>query len=739
MVVDYYAKLPQCLKRYVEGHKWTDFRDVQKESFKILFDTENHLLISSGTSSGKTEAALFPVITDIYRRKPKRISALYVSPLIALIDDQKDRVSMMLRDSEIHLYPWHGGISSSTKRKVIENGEGILQITPESLENLVNKNYSKIEGMFSDLRYIIIDEVHTFMNSDRGLHLLCELGIIERIAGCHPRRIGLSATLSDYEIAKTWLKADTDRDVSLVECKTDARYDLTITYDCLAPKGSPTRQKSLREFYTRLFEATNDYNCLVFANNRTSVENTVISLKKINREEGVKKDVWAHHSSISKEYRTLAEERMKDPDFRCTGVATSTLELGVDIGDLDRVIHINAPQNVSSFVQKFGRSGRRDGHPTMMIFCNNNRNPDELLNGIATDLIKAIAEAELFFEHHWIEPVRYSRLPYSLLFQQTVSYIRSRYTATSDELLNNVLGLYPFKEIPESDYRLILDYMCECKVLDYNSYHKTYSLDAIGDVISRDRDFVSNFVTIREFDVFDGRKKIGSIQSIPSIGEIVQLAGSSWEVIAIDSKMKQVMVKQSEKNTETFWKSGRVDIQTELMRQMYECLCDDKEYPWLDKNAEDTLTKCRKAFRAGGLDSFIVDTEKSRYLLPWLGTVQFDTLFRILAKAGIANTCMPPYGMIVKAGTTLEDVEVALTDFIKNGDPMQLVDDQDVLFSHNIGKYNRYIPLDLLKKQFVQDRIDLDICLLDRTRQIENLPQLPILDEILSTNRLFIT
>lgn len=707
MTVDFYSRLPYCLRSYVDGKKWNEFRDVQIRSFEVLFDSDDHLLISSGTSSGKTEAAMFPVITDIYRNRPKRIAALYISPLIALIDDQRDRVSRMLKDSEINLYSWHGGISSSTKKKVLESGEGILQITPESLENVVNKHFDHVSDMFSELKYVIIDEVHTFMNSDRGLHLLCELESIERIAGCRPRRIGLSATLSDYDIAEWWLRANTERDVSLVECETRPDYDLTVTFDTFAPKNSPERQASLRRFYERLFESTDSYNCLVFTNNRTSVENTAANLKKIYTERGLKKDILAHHSSISKEYRTLAEERMKDPEHRCTAIATSTLELGIDVGDLDRVIHINAPHNVSSFIQKFGRSGRRDGHPVMVCFCSN-RYKTKLPEGIEVDLIRMIAEAQLYFREHWIEPIRYSHLPYSLLFQQTVSYIRSRITATKDELERDVLGLFPFREIGPSDYSMLLGYMIECKVLDYNSYHGTYCLDTVGDRISRESEFGSNFATVREFEVYSGRNRVGTVQSLPSIGENIQLAGSSWEVVSIDGKYSRVLVKPSTRITETFWKSGRTDSHTKMMRSMYDCLDGDEEYPYLDDEAMRALRKSRRIFKDVGMDCPIVEIDGATHLFPWLGTIQFDTLFRILQKMEIADVCEPPFSVIIKEGVTISHIRDIVRTFVREYDAESLVTDDDVLYSQVLGKYSRYIPTELLKKQFVEDRLDFD-------------------------------
>lgn len=663
-----YRDLPYFLRSYIDGKQWTSFREVQKQSFKILNESSNHLIISAGTSSGKTEAAFFPVISHIYVQKPKRISALYISPLIALIDDQYDRLSRMIRDSGINIYSWHSGVSSSVKHKVLKNADGILQITPESLENVVNRNYVDVKEMFSDLRFIIIDEVHTFMNSDRGLHLLCELDAIEKIAGCHPRRIGLSATLSDFNKAKEWICSNTGRGVVIVNCPDTPDYNLTIRYVQLGPKGTPERQTTLKKYYETLYEDTFDYNCLIFANNRTTVENTVIGLEKINKIRGTRKEIWAHHSSISKEYREETENRLKDPDRKCTAVSTSTLELGIDIGELDRTIQINAPYSVSSLVQKFGRSGRRNGRPIMICYCDN-KYPSKL-EGIETDLIKCIAESLLFLNEHWIEPVRYSKLPYSLLFQQTLSYIRPRIAVTELELFNDVLDLYPFRNISKNDYRTLLHHLLTIDILDYNRDCGTYILGSSGDRITRHFDFGTNFRTIKEYDVCYGEHLIGTIQSLPPEGQLIQLAGNSWQIVSIDPKLQEVMVIPTNTPTETFWKSGISDVHTKILKKMYDCLVSDEEYPFLDSNARCHLRKSRMAFRKQGLDNKLTIYGNSLRLLPWLGTIQLDTLFRILEYIGLADSYQPPFSIVIKDEfNDIEAIKIKVNDFISMHDP----------------------------------------------------------------------
>mgnify|MGYP004662645957 CR=1 FL=1 len=448
--MELYQKLPYFLRNYVDSKRWQSFRSIQRQAFEIIQENCSHLIISSGTSSGKTEAAFLPVLSKIYRDNPKRISVLYVSPLIALIDDQNNRLSCMIKDSDINLFSWHGDISSSVKRRVMKDGRGILQITPESLQNIVNKSYDVLQNMFSDLRFIIIDEVHSFMNSDRGLQLLCEFGRIEQISGCKPIRIGLSATLSDYNLAKEWLRSNTNMPVELIDSSNDSNYDLVVRYSRLAEKDTPERQESLKEYYQSIYDDSFGYNCIVFANNRTTVENIAVGLKLISKIHNSHIDVHAHHSSVSKEYRNMAEEHLKNPEKKCIAIATSTLELGIEIGDLERVILINAPQSVSSLVQKMGRSGRTTKCPVVRCHCNN-MYPSKLI-GIDTDLIKTIAECLLYFEEKWIEPVKYSGRPYSLLFQQTLSYVCSRIAVTKSELYSDILSLYPFKNIERADF-----------------------------------------------------------------------------------------------------------------------------------------------------------------------------------------------------------------------------------------------------------------------------------------------
>ena len=200
-MTDHTGRMPGFVLDHLHRSGWTAFRDVQERAFDVLFGTDHHLLIASGTSSGKTEAALIPVVSSLFSDPADGIGAMYVGPTKALIDDQFARMERMLRESRIPVNGWHGDVDANRKERLLAEPEGILQITPESLEGILDNHSEDVPRMFGSLRFVIVDEVHSFMASDRGLQLMCEIGRIRRACGCAPRMIGLSATLSDTAAA----------------------------------------------------------------------------------------------------------------------------------------------------------------------------------------------------------------------------------------------------------------------------------------------------------------------------------------------------------------------------------------------------------------------------------------------------------------------------------------------------------------------------------------------------------
>ena len=218
-----FEQLAPFIQEYIYRSKWQELREVQVAACDIIFNTDNNLLISTATASGKTEAAFLPIITEIYNERPSSVGVLYIAPLKALINDQFVRIEELLEEADISVTKWHGDAAQSAKNKVIKSPQGVLQITPESLEALLMLRKQNVVTLFSDLRFIIIDEIHNFIGTDRGVQLSSVLERIQNLTDNIPRRVGLSATLGDISVAEQWLNNATSRACSSPVIRADKR------------------------------------------------------------------------------------------------------------------------------------------------------------------------------------------------------------------------------------------------------------------------------------------------------------------------------------------------------------------------------------------------------------------------------------------------------------------------------------------------------------------------------------
>ena len=238
-----FERYAHFIQEYIYRKKWTDLREVQVEACDAILDTDKHVIIASGTASGKTEAAFFPILTLLEQNPSDSIGVMYIGPLKALINDQFERLGELLEDVEIPVWSWHGDISQSHKRKALKTAKGILQITPESLEALIMKHPGDAGRLFSDLRFIVIDEIHALMGEDRGLQVLCLIDRLEKITGCFPRRIGLSATLNDYNPAMEFLASGSDKEAVSVGIQAHKRTISLCAESFVLPEDDANAQK----------------------------------------------------------------------------------------------------------------------------------------------------------------------------------------------------------------------------------------------------------------------------------------------------------------------------------------------------------------------------------------------------------------------------------------------------------------------------------------------------------------
>ena len=426
-----YGRYAPFIQDYIYRSGWQTLRGVQNAAGEAIFGTEDNVLLTASTASGKTEAAFFPILTLLDENPSSSVGVLYIAPLKALINDQFGRLNELCAEEGIPVTRWHGDVPQSQKRKLMKKPAGILQITPESLESLMINRHMEIPSLFGDLRFIVIDEIHSLLRGDRGMQTFCLIERLCRLAGCRPRRIGLSATIGNPEAAGKFLAAGSGRGTVIPRFEagkevwrlsmehffnTAPQADegkQLITPSPATEEPTDTAPKAADPGIGYIFEHTRGKKCLVFTNSREECEAVCQSLRQYCEANHEPERFLIHHGNLSASYRESAEEEMKDDDSLLSVCATATLELGIDIGRLERAFQIDAPFTVSGFLQRMGRTGRR-GNPSEMWFVMREEHPEPramLPDMIPWYLIQGIALVQLYIEERFVEPPRTERLP----------------------------------------------------------------------------------------------------------------------------------------------------------------------------------------------------------------------------------------------------------------------------------------------------------------------------------------
>ena len=547
------------------------------------------------------------------------------------------------------------------------------------------------------------------MDSDRGIQLLCCLERLQRVTGVCARRIGLSATLSDLSAAESWLSASTGVPTVSEVCPAEQKREVRILYSRIPAEniddGSVARKLAVGRMYMRMFHETEGRSSIVFVNSRITAERTGRSLTKMAERMGSKMRVFVHHGSVSKESRKAAEEYLKGGHSDVTTVATSTLELGVDIGSLDTVVQIGPPHSCSSLLQRMGRSGRRGGSPSLVLFCNDDAQlwwSDVF--GVSVNLIRSIAMVELAVKEGWVEPPNIAKRPYGILLQQTLAYLRDSVGARFTELCDEVLSLYPFRDIPREDYRALVKHMVGRELLTYLN-DGTLVLGPQGERIAFGKGFPVVFAGSKDIEIrFDG-KVIGTVQKIPEIGGNILLSGRVWAIKSVSPDGSIAEVVESEGDSDTSWKSGAPEYHRKVLQKMREILLSDEQYDYVDEDGLRKLNESRKAAREAGMDSLKSDMGDFTRITPWIGSRQYDTMYRMLrAMPGVSVIRhLEPYIIDYRDDGSYSNIMSSLKQYSHNFDLVELVTYKDDLI---VGKYDDLVPEALLMKEFAADRLD---------------------------------
>ena len=712
-----FSRLAPYIQDYIYASKWTELRDIQIAACQVIFDSDDNLLLSSGTASGKTEAAFFPVLTELYRNPSQSVGVLYISPLKALINDQFKRLEYLLQESNLPVCKWHGDASVTEKNRLLKHPEGILQITPESLESLLIRKRGACVQLFRDLRFIIIDEVHYFMRDVRGVQVLCLLERLQRLTGNIPRRIGLSATLGDLEIAKNWLSSGTLRNCA-APTGTGGRQKIRLLVQRFQKTNEnddgTTADSGEAEHFEYLYRMTLDKKTILFTNSREETEYALANLRQIALKNKTPDIYRVHHGNISAVLREQTEDEMKSSEEKIVTGATVTLELGIDIGSLDQVVQIGAPSNVSSFAQRLGRCGRRGQVPQILFtFLDDvHTTASDTLGPINWNFLRMIAIIELYTKQKWIEPLTPGCYPYSLLYHQTMSYLLSSGEVPAQKLFCDILGLSPFREIPKEDYALLLRHLLE---IGHLQKMETGGLiiGPAGEKVVNDYHFLAVFLVPEYYLVKDENRAIGTVDKIYPPETRFALAGRTWETVQVNQKAKVLFVKPVSGISTVDWNVDfNSELHTVLVRKMRSILLGNDEYAYLSSSCAERLAEIRYlAKNAGILTNLVTQLSEIKYaVFPWIGTRQLYTLHFLLRHRGIKSrilwrTCV--YLEITFTGKQSDPkayLEGAIREILASDvDLFALSLPDKVQIEH---KYNEFIPRELLKKQFVLDFLD---------------------------------
>lgn len=786
--MDVFASYAPFIQDFIYRNGWESLRSVQVAAADAIFNSEDNVLLAASTASGKTEAAFFPILSQLDEDPSSSVGVLYIAPLKALINDQFGRLTELCEEAEIPVWRWHGDVAQSRKSKLLKHPSGILQITPESLEALLLHKHSHIPALFGDLRFIVIDEIHSLMRADRGGQCLCLIERLSRLASCNPRRIGLSATIGDLELAGRFLGSGSGRDTIIPRIEdTQQRWRLSMSHffvgegaeemavsaqpdgearlfdaDCgdgESRSGGP-RERASETTGSRgatvgaerlpiaatpepatdaaptgadlglgyIFEHTRGKKCLVFCNSREEAEGVTTTLRRYCEANNEPDRFLIHHGNLSSAVRESAEDVMRDEELDQTTVTTATLELGIDIGRLERAFQIDAPFTVSAFLQRMGRTGRRGSPPEMWFVMREDRAEPRTTLGatIPWKLLQGIALVQLYLEDRWVEPPRLDRLPYSLLYHQTMATLASGGEMTPAELATRVLTLGYFHRVSSEDFRTLLHHLID---IDHIQLTEEGGLivGIAGERVINSYRFYGVFQENEEYTVRNESQELGTIVLPPPVGEKLAIAGATWLVEEVDHKRHLVYAMQVKGQVPAYFGDCPGDINTVVLERMLRVLMEDADYPYLMDNARGRLAQARSTARNAHLDHIpLVRLGGNTWgLFPWLGSYAFLALERFL-KIKCADQLQlkgldssRPYFMEFRMKGDEQlfyDVlaEQATTPF----DPLDLVYPDEIPIWE---KYDEYVPIELIRKGFAESVLDIK-GMLRRVRQWCGLP-----------------
>ena len=723
--------LAEPIQRWVWLKGWTTLRDIQERAIPLLINGDDDVIIAAATAGGKTEAAFLPLISKTYaiaNGDPGGFDLVYVGPLRALINDQFRRLEDLCEALEMPVHPWHGDITQGVKSRARKDPRGILLITPESLEAMFLLRGMEITRFFAGTQAIVIDELHTLLDSERGIHLRSLLTRLELAVGRRVRRVGLSATLGDMALANSYLRPEApDKIVQLIsrsegqELRIQLRGYVVRSHDNLPDSGEvqldetdTSDASATRAVGEHLFDRLRGTNNLVFSGSRQNVEIYSDMLRRLCEERKIPNEFFPHHASLSREHRAFVENRLKSDKLPVTAICTSTLELGIDIGDVTCVAQIGAPWSVSALRQRLGRSGRRDGQPAVLRMyaiepeTDSDSHPVDRLH---LRLVRSVAMIELLIEG-WCEPPRAEAFHLSTLTHQILSVIVACGGASASRLYATLCERGPFRSVDPSLFTRLLRRLGEPDVaLIEQVADGTLLPGREGERLVEHYSFFAVFHTPQEYRVVHDTKTLGTIPLLAPLAKDMTIifVGKRWRVVELNDRDKVIQVTPDHSGKPPIFGGDAGHIHQKVIERMCEVLRTDILPAYLDKAAAEVLSSARANYKCSGLDEQRIQSlGKGRYLLaPWTGTVGTASLAMVLAALDYRVGTFDGILEVTSNDSNSKDLFLQLEDIATGKlDLRELIRNRAVVPLSE--KFHRYLDKGLLLSDALSSDLDID-------------------------------
>jgi ATP-dependent helicase Lhr and Lhr-like helicase len=710
--------LDERIRRWVWDQGWTALRDAQERAIPSILAGDSDVVIAAATATGKTEAAFLPIFSKYLAEEDQNACVVYLSPLKALINDQFSRMEQLCESLDIPVHPWHGDIPGSRKKKFLNTPRGILLITPESVESLFVNHGTAIPQIFDNLLYIVVDELHSFIGSERGQQLQSLLHRIEFAIKRKVPRIGLSATIGDMHLASRFLRPNGDSETEMiVSTATGQELQLLLRgYLQTAPVLQPLEESEevqpdgcLLDIGANLFKTLRGSSNLIFANSRNRTEYFADLLRGMCEEQHLPNEFWPHHGSLSKELREDAEAAIKDKSRPVSIVCTSTLEMGIDIGSVVSIAQVGVPPSVASMRQRLGRSGRRDGDPAILRIyiqedeISDKSGPSDCLRG---GLVQTIAMVRLLLTK-WYEPPQSGGYHLSTMVQQLLSLIAQYGGVTAAQAYNVLCKNGPF---PLVGQQMFADFLRNLGIqrLIMQASDGLLLHGQLGERIVNHYSFYTAFTTPEEYRLVSGDRTLGTlpIDRPIAIDSFMIFGGRRWLVLEVDAAKKVIVLKPAKGGKAPIFGGEAGWIHDRIRQEMFAVYMDKNVPVFLDAQAKELLAEAQVIFHRYGLsEKTILSQGSTTYLFCWMGDRVQDTVAAMLRSKGMK--AVNEGIAVLVANTSPDELRNCLRTLLKEGVPDAYELARSVA-NKACEKYDLFLTDELLSADYAASKLDAD-------------------------------